>query len=116
MDLKARFGKSFTRQELMQDAQWLLLLIGALQIQLGLIIAVLARAFIVESIVFAAIGFVFVLLAMIRMYWARFAAMLIWTGALVVDFYLRRNPFAVFFIIVGILLVYRMVRFRNQND
>ena len=108
-------GKTRTRQELMEDAKWLLLLVGALQIQLGLVIAILARVFIIESIVFTAIGLGFVLLAMIRMYWGRFFAMLVWTAALIADFYLRHNPFSIFFILVGLLLIYRMIRFRNQT-
>lgn len=116
MDWKALFGKTYTRRELMQDAQWLLLLIGALQIQLALIIAIIAKAFIVDSIIFAAIGFGFALLSLIRIYWARFASMLIWTGAFIADYYLRQNPFSIFFIIAGVLLIYRMIRFRGQNE
>lgn len=115
MEWKLSSGKPFTRPELMEDAQWLLLLVGALQIQVALIIAILAREFTVEAMVFAAIGLIFILLALLRVYWARFIAMLIWTGALSADFMMRRNIISIFFILVGVLLLYRMIRFRNCN-
>ncbi len=95
----------------MVDSQWLLFLVAAFQIQLGLIIAILIRAFIWESILFLLIGTAFALLALIPRYWGRFLAMLIWTFTLIVDFCLRRNPFSVFFIGIGLLTVYRMIRF-----
>ena len=109
-------GKTYTREGLMTDAQWLLLLLGALQIQLALVIAILNHAFIFESLVFSGIGLFFTLLSLIPNYWGRFLAMLIWTVAISADFYMRHNIFSVFFIFAGLTTVYRMIRFHKKAD
>ena len=100
----------------MADSQWLLLLAGALETQLGLVIAILARTFTWDAIMSLLIGTAFIFLALIPRYWGRFLAMLIWTSALLVDFYLRRNPFSIFFIVIGLLTIFRMIRFWRSSS
>ena len=107
-------NKVHTRKEVMDDALWLILLVAVLQWQLALVIAILAKAFTPESIFFVGSGLFFLLLAVIPGYWGRFVALVLWTGVLGFDFYLRSNPFSLFFILFGFVLLYRIIRFRKS--
>jgi len=97
----------------MEDVKWLLLLAGAIFVQMALF-----KAF--ESLPsgapFLCVAAVFVAIAVAPYFWPRSALMLVWTLGMIGDFALRANPFSLAFAGVGGYHLYRLLRARFHKE
>lgn len=101
------FQEKSTREEIMDDVKWILLLTAAITIQMGLFALLLGKevAFQVLSI-----GAVYIVGAFIPFYWVRFGFLLVWLGGVIFDYAMRHNPVGIFFILVGLAYAFQMIR------
>ena len=105
------WNRVYTRQGLMKDSMWFLLLISAGQFLIGVI---RLRRGEDESIIYA--GILYLIAALIPAFWVRFIVLAIWvTDLMYSNFVLRFVPTSIFYMVIGTSFLYKMWKYRNNR-
>lgn len=98
----------FSREEISEGVMWFLRLAGACYLQAGLLKLAQENDF-GWTLVGAGIGFI--VISTVKFYIVRLLAISGWTVFLIFVFFVRQNPFSIFFAVIGIFHIYKMLRY-----
>ena len=104
---RSLFTKDYGKEEIMTDAKWLILLIAAASFEMGLLRSIQSLQ---GDGYFFIMGAVFLAVAAFPFFLPRLVLILAWTAGLGFDFALRKNPFSVLFLLVGVHHAYYLCR------
>ena len=121
MFLKEFWCRTYTREDPLVESKWLLLFVGAASFQISLFLAIQStgQEGAMNPLVYgeALLGVIYTLIALIPVYWLRFVFLFVWLADLVAtNFIVHFNPLAIFFIVVAVYFVYKMVRYARDPD
>ena len=102
------FGES-SNDCAMEDAKWMLCVIGCNLLMFGLLRSFFGWQTIIVPFL---AGAAFIAIGLIPLYILRVAAFAIFTVLLWVDFYLRHNPFSIAYSLIGVYHVYLLLRWK----
>lgn len=100
----------FARDEIKEGVRCVLRFAGACYLQAALVKFVQSQpsAWLLLGVAAVVLG-----LSAVRVYFILLLAITGWTVFLVLDFLLRANPFSVFFAVIGVFHIYKMLRWRT---
>lgn len=111
--LKAFLFPTYSRDQSSEDVKWLLLLAGAVAVQMGLLKIILSLE---SGVQILWGGLILIVLTAIPFFWTRLLILALLTAAAGWDYALRKNPFSILFILVGIYHMYYMIRCWNHKE
>ena len=109
--VKEFFYRVYPREEVMADTRWLLLLLGAFVLEVGLLKAFMSMDSGLPFIMGAAVLIVF---GSMPFFWPRAASLSLLTAALVADLVMRRNPFSIIFIWLFFINAFHLLRSQKE--
>jgi hypothetical protein len=105
------FVRVYDREEAMEDARWLLLALGALLLEIGLIKALISLN---SGLPYLTGSALLILFGVLPFFWFRVAALFFLIAGLSADLVIRRNPFCVFFVWIALFHAFHL--FRSQKE
>jgi hypothetical protein len=111
--LKAFLFPTYSRDQSSEDVKWLLLLVSAITIQMGLLKIILSLP---TGFQILAGGLILTAVTAIPFFWTRLVLLTLLTAAAGWDYAVRHNPFSILFILAGITHIYYMTRCWNRKE